>query len=225
MLISLTRSIILYVCLVFAIRLMGKRQIGQLEPSEFVVAMLLADLAAAPVQDLAIPLLAGIVPIFTVMAAELFLSVLSYWHVGVRKVLCGSPVLLMEHGKIISENLKKTRLTPEELMEQLREKDIFDLSVIQYAILETNGQISAMIDSRYKPPTAEQMGKPVERHGLPVLLVSSGKFASQEFTQIPVSELWIRSELDKRNCSLEDVVLFTRDENGKLYLAVKKENA
>ena len=110
---------------------MGKRQLGEMEPSEFVVTMLIADLASVPMQDLGIPLLSGVIPILTVLFMELTLSAFSYYSITVRKLLCGRPVILMENGKILQKNLKKTRFTPDELTEHLREKDILDLSRVQ----------------------------------------------------------------------------------------------
>lgn len=223
MLVNLIRSILLFALIFLAIRLMGKRQLGEMEPSEFVVTMLMADLAAVPMQDLGIPLLSGIIPILTIMAVELIMSVLSYHFTAVRKIFCGTPVLIMEHGKILYENLKKTRITPDELIEQLREKDIFDLTVIQYAILETNGQISAMIDNRYMPPTAIDQKIQISRQELPITLVSSGKFVKDSLLTTSKSKDWVLSQLKKRKCKLEDVVLFTVDNAGNMYLAVKEE--
>lgn len=224
MLVYLIRSILLFSLIFLAIRLMGKRQIGEMEPSEFVVTMLMADLAAVPMQDLGIPLLSGVIPILTIMTVELLMSVLSYRFTSIRRILCGNPVLVMQHGKIIHENLKKTRLTPDELIEHLREKDIFDLSVIQYAILETNGQISAMIDSRYMPPTAINQKIQVPHQELPVTLVSSGKLVKDSLLQSKKSKEWVISQLKKRKCALDDVILFMADSSGNIYLAAKEEN-
>lgn len=224
MLVYLIRSILLFALVFFAIRLMGKRQIGEMEPSEFVVTMLMADLAAVPMQDLGIPLISGIIPILTIMTIELLMSVLSYRFPTVRRILCGNPVLIMKHGKIIHENLKKTRLTPDELIEHLREKDIFDLSVIQYAILETNGQISAMIDSRYMPPTAIDQKIQVKQQDLPITLVSSGKLVKDPLQQSKKRKDWVLSQLEKRKCALDDVIIFMADSDETIYLASKEEN-
>ena len=225
MLVYLIRTILLFALVFLAIRLMGKRQIGEMEPSEFVVSLLLADLAAVPMQDLGIPLLSGVIPILTIMAVELVMSVLSYRFISIRKILCGNPVLVMQHGKIIHENLKKTRLTPDELIEQLREKDIFDLSTIQYAILETNGQISAMIDSRYLPPSAMDQKVQAAQQDLPITLVSSGKLLKDALTTSNRSKEWVLSQLEKRKCKLDDVILFMADSTGNMYLATKEDHS
>ena len=145
MLICLIRTVILYFLLIAVIRLMGKRQLGEMGPLEFVVAILIADLASVPMQDLAIPLLSGIIPILIILAAELLLSVVCYHIPGLRRIFSGKPVILMEDGTLLQKNLKKTRITPDELTELLREKNVVDLTTVKYAILETNGQISALL--------------------------------------------------------------------------------
>jgi len=124
LLLSYIRSIFLYLILIATIRLMGKRQIGQMEASEFVVTMLVANLASIPMQDGAIPLFSGIVPILTVLGTELLLSAMSLRNLWLRKVLCGKPVILIENGRILRENLKRTRVTLDELTGHLREKDV-----------------------------------------------------------------------------------------------------
>ena len=150
MLISLIRAIVLYLILIVVIRLMGKREIGEMEPSEFVVAMIIADLASIPMQDNAIPLFSGLVPILVILAMELILAVVSMKSITVRSLLCGKPVILIENGKLIQNNLRRTRIHLDELTGQLREQGIMDLSTVKYAILETNGQISAFPYAKYQ---------------------------------------------------------------------------
>ena len=142
MILSYLRTIVLYLVLIFAVRLMGKRQIGEMEPAEFVVTMLIANLAAIPMQDGAIPLYSGLVPILTVLAVELVLSGLIMKSVRFRKLLCGKPVVLIDNGKLCQDNLRKTRLSLDELTSALREKDVLDMASVQYARLETNGEVT-----------------------------------------------------------------------------------
>ena len=157
MLTSFTRTIFFYFVLLVVIRLLGKRQIGEMEPSEFVVTMLVANLASIPMQDGGIPLYSGLVPILTVLGLELLLSALSMFSIPLRKALCGKPVILIENGKILRKNLQKTRITLDELTGQLREKDILDLESVQYAILETNGQLSIIPKPKSKPATIKDV--------------------------------------------------------------------
>ena len=158
MILSYMRTIILYTALILAMRLLGKRQIGQMEPSEFVVAMLVADLASIPMQNNAIPLVNGLVPILTVMGLELILSHLSLKSIRLRKLLCGKPVILIDNGKIIQENLRRTQVTLDELSGHLREKDVLDIQTVQYAILETNGNLSVFPYPSEQPATARDAG-------------------------------------------------------------------
>ena len=139
MLLSYLRTMVLYLVLIGVIRLMGKRQIGEMEPSEFVVTMLVANLASIPMQDGGIPLYSGLVPILTVLGMELILSALSLKSVALRRALCGKPVILIENGHILQKNLEKTRITLDELTGHLREKDTLSLEPVQYALLETSG--------------------------------------------------------------------------------------
>ena len=155
MILSYIRAIILYLILIAVIRLMGKRQIGQMEASEFVVTMLVADLASIPMQDGGIPLYTGLIPILTVLAMELVLSALSLRSLAFRRILCGKPVILVENGKIMQENLRKTRVTLDELSGHLREKDILNIENVQYAILETDGNLSVFPYPQYLPASAK----------------------------------------------------------------------
>ena len=154
MLISLIRAVILYLALILVVRLMGKRQLGEMEPMEFVVTMLIANLAAVPMQETGTPLLAGLLPILVVLSVELVLSVLTYRSVGMRRFLCGKPVILIENGRLLQQNLKKTRVNTDELAEYLRIQGVTDLSQVQYAILETSGAISTFLypNTNRRPP-------------------------------------------------------------------------
>ena len=223
MFVCMIRSVILYLLLIVIIRLMGKRQLGEMEPSEFVVAMLLADLASVPMQDLGIPLLYGVIPIIIVFCFEILMSVLSFYSVTFRKLFCGKPVILMENGTILYESLRKNRLTPDELTEHLREKGIIDLSSVRYAILETNGQISVLPDPKDQPLTAKDANVTVKELELPITLISSGKKLKENLKLSGHSETWLQDTLAAQNCTLSDVLLLTVEPGGKLYLSRKKE--
>ena len=158
MFLSYLRTILLYLVLIFAVRLMGKRQIGEMEPAEFVVTMLVANLAAIPMQDGAIPLYSGLVPILTVLGLELVLSGAILRSVRLRQLLCGKPVILIDNGKILQDNLRNARVTLDELTGHLREKDVLDIQTVQFAILETNGNLSVFPYPKEKPASAEGRG-------------------------------------------------------------------
>ena len=221
MLVSMIRSIILYFTLILAIRLMGKRQIGQLEPSEFVVAMLLADLASVPMQDLGIPLLAGVIPILTILAIEVLLSVLSYRFLFIRRILCGTPIVLMENGRILEHNMKLTRVTTDELIEQLRQENLFDLSAVKCAILETNGQISAFTDSQAEPVSRGDLKLPSVERSLPITLISDGHLLKENLKESIYNEAMLLQTLKEHQLSIQDVFLLTVDASENLYISRK----
>ena len=222
MLISYIRTLILYTSLIVVIRLMGKRQIGELEPSELVVAMLLADLAAIPMQDTAISLFAGLVPILTVLAAELILSALSFRYVGFRRIFCGKPLILMDNGKILYGNLKKTRVSVNELIEHLREKGFIDPSTVKYAILETNGQISVIPYPKFEPATAKDAGIHVQDISLPITLICDGKWQEENLQLARKSKTWVTEQLRSNQCEIKNVLLLTVAGEKIQYLAKKE---
>ena len=225
MLVSLIRSMLLYLILIIVIRLMGKRQFGQMEASEFVVTMLVADLAAVPMQDLGIPFLSGVVPILTVLFFELILSALSYYSITVRKLFCGRPVILMENGRILQENLKKTRITPDELTELLREKEITDLTTVKYAILEANGQLSALLYPKFQPLTPQDMNIQTQELNLPVTIISGGKLLRENLKLSGKDDRWLNDLMAQHGCSVKGVYLLTVEPSGKIYLSIKSEES
>lgn len=223
MLISFFRTIILYLLLIFTVRVMGKRQLGEMEPTEFVVTMLVANLAAVPMQESGIPLLAGLLPILVVLSFELLLSVLSYKSVKFRRLICGKPVILMENGKLLQQNLQKTRVTPDELSEYLRLQGIVDLSQVKYAILETGGNISTLLYPKYEPASAKSAGIHVDDLHLPITLISGGRLLSDNLTLLGKDEVWLRDRLAPYGCAVSDVFLLTCEPGGKLYLSIRED--
>jgi uncharacterized membrane protein YcaP (DUF421 family) len=205
------RTIILYLVLLFVIRLLGKRQIGQMEPSEFVVTMLVANLASIPMQDSAIPLFSGLVPILTVLGAELVLSVLCLRSIRLRRLLCGKPVILIENGHILQENLRKTRITLDELTGHLREKDVLDLRAVQFAILETNGNLSVFPYPKAQPASAKDAGIQVRKQYLPITIISDGRLLSDNLHLAGRDNHWLQRTLKAHNATLENTWLLTVD--------------
>ena len=223
MILSYTRTVVLYLVLIAVVRLMGKRQIGQLEPSEFVVAMLVADLAAIPMQDGAISLLNGLVPILTVLAMELILSGLSMRSIRLRKLLCGKPVILIENGKINQRNLKRTQVTLDELAGHLREKDVLDIQTVQYAILETDGNLSVFPYPAELPASAKDAKIKASKQSLPVTVVSDGRLLGDNLRVAKKDGAWLRRVLQERRTTLEDTYLLTVDESGRVCYIPREE--
>lgn len=222
LLITYLRTLVLYLILIFTVRMMGKRQIAEMEPAEFVVTMLLANLAAVPMQDNAIPLLSGIFPILIILAMELILAVLSMKFISMRTILCGKPSILISDGVIDQNALRKVRISLDELTEKLREKDVFDLSTLKYAILETNGELTIMLYPQYCPVSAKDMGIAVEDVFLPYTIISDGKLMHNNLQLSGFDKQWLGKELKKMDCKIQDLLLFTVDSSGKT-CAIKKE--
>ena len=224
MLLSYIRTVILYLILIAVIRMMGKRQIGQMEPSEFVVTMLVANLASIPMQDGGIPLYSGLVPILTVLGVELVLSALSMRSIRLRRLLCGKPVILIENGRILQENLRSTRITLDELTGHLREKDVLDVTTVQYAILETDGNLSVFPYPEHLPASAKDTGIRLKKQRLPITLAADGCLYKHNLSVAGKNKAWVDQLLREKDTELKDVLLLTVDSSGKIVL-LKKEDA
>ena len=218
------RTVILYLLLIAGLRITGKRQIGELEPIELVLTMLLSDLASVPMQDFGIPLVNGIVPIVTLLSLSMLLSYGSLRSVRFRTLLCGEPTLIIRSGHILQDAMRRNRLTVDELMEELRCQGYADPSVVWYAILETNGQLSVLPKAQEKPPTLAQSGQNPTESGLPLVLISDGHVLEHNLTARGVDRNWLEKELGRQGCSDPSAVfLMTLDETGGVYLAPKQE--
>lgn len=211
MILSYLRTIFLYLVLIFAVRFMGKRQIGEMEPTEFVVTMLLANLASIPMQDGAIPLYSGLVPILTVLGMELVISGLIMHSVMLRKFFCGKPVILIDNGKINQQNLRRTRVTLDELTGHLREKDVLDIRTVQYAILETDGNLSVFPFPKEKPANAKDAGIQAKAQYLPITVVEDGYLSKDNLRIAGKDETWLKKVLIQHNAQTTDTLLLTVD--------------
>ena len=214
MILSFMRTLILYLLLLTVIRILGKRQIGQMEPSEFVVTMLAANLASIPMEEVGIPLYAGVVPMLTVLGAELLLSGLSMGSVWVRRLLCGKPVILIENGRILQENLRRTRVTLDELMGHLREKDVLSITAVQYAILETNGNLSVFVYPAEAPASARDAGIVPRKQYLPVTVIEDGVLLQDNLKKCGKDQAWVRRVLGEHRASLAGTWLLMVDQGG-----------
>lgn len=214
MIVFFLRTLVLYLLLVGVIRLMGKRQVGQMEPAEFVVTMLSANLVTIPMQDFSVPVYTGVIPIVTVLAMELILSAATVKSVGIRRILCGKPVILIENGKVLQENLQKTRISLDELTGQLRLKDILDITQVQYAILETNGNFSVFPYPQYRPAAAKEAGIPVAPQSLPYTIVCDGHLLSENLAPAGKDAAWVQRELKKRGATLQGTWYLAVDDQG-----------
>ena len=211
MLISYLRTAFLYLVLILSIRMMGKRQIGQMEASEFVVTMLVANLASIPMQDAAIPLYSGLLPILVVLGMELTLSGLILRSVVIRRFFCGKPVILIDNGKILLENLRKTRVTLDELTGHLRSKDVLDVQAVQFAILETDGSLSVFPYPDQRPASAKEAGIQTEKQYLPITILEDGYLSRENLQKAGKDRLWLRKTLQQQGATEKDTLLLTVD--------------
>ncbi len=224
MFLSYMRTIVLYLVLIFSLRLMGKRQIGQMEPSEFVVAMLVADLASIPMQDSALPLYSGLVPILTVLGLELLLSWGVMRSVRIRKLFCGKPVILIDNGHILQDNLRKTRITLDELTGHLREKDVLDICSVQFAILETNGNLSVFPYPKHMPASAKDAGIQAKEQFLPITIIADGQISEDNLAIAGKDKRWLRKVLVAHETNALDTFLMTVDGSDHVVL-IKREGS
>ena len=224
MYISLIRTVILYAAIIFAVRVMGKRQISQLQTSELVVTMLISDLAVIPMQNTGQPLFSGLLPILVLVILEIFLSVLMLKSNVIRHIICGNPVIIIQNGKILQESMKNLRLSIEELYEQLRQRDIVSINEVAFAIVETNGVLSVIKkaeDDHLRPADLKICPTPTE---LELTAVSDGKISGQALKISGKSEKWVMDILKKEKTSLEEVFILTVSETDK-YTLIKKEKS
>lgn len=226
MITAFSRTVLLYMLIVVGMRLMGKRQIGELEPSELVLTMMISDLASVPMQDFGIPLLAGFIPILTLLALSLFLSQLSLHNLHFRRLMCGSPTILIRNGEIQQSAMRKNRFTLDELLEELREQGYSNPQDIKYAILENSGQLSVFPWTAQQPPTTQQLGLNIQDDvTLPVVLINDGRVISKNLAACGRDIRWLQKQLSREKVSSPgEVFLFTLDEQGSVF-CVKKEAA
>lgn len=225
MAVALVRTVILYLIIIVGIRLMGKRQVGELEPSELVLDLIIADLAAVPMQDYGIPLLSGIGPILVLLCLTMVLSVLTMKSLRFRALLCGRPSIIVRDGQVDQQEMRRNRFTLDELHEELRCQGVADLDTVKYAILETNGQLSVLLKAAEQPLTAGQMGLNPPETGLPTVLISDGRLLRRNLQRRGYNDTWLQKELKKRHLSREDeVFLLTVDEQGTVRCTPREEN-
>lgn len=225
MIVAFTRTLILYFLIMVGLRLMGKRQIGELEPSELVLTMMISDLATVPMQDFGIPLLAGVIPILTLLSVSLLLSQLSLRNLRFRKLVCGVPTVLIREGVVQQSAMQANRYTVDELLEQLRGAGISKISDVQYAILENSGQLSVLPRAARQPLTPEQMGVPLrQEETLPVVLINDGRLLLRNLNACGKDKNWLQHVLHDHNVSTpREVFLLTLDEAGEITF-IRKED-
>ena len=213
------RTLIVFLCIYAAMRLMGKRQLGELEPSELVVAVLITDMAAHPLQDIGIPLLNGLLPIAILLCCELLISWLSLKSSGFRAFCFGRPSILMRDGRILLKELRRNRFSLDELCEELRGKGVTDLRTVRCAILETDGTLNVLLKAECHAVTPAQMGISVPDGGLPVTIINDGKVEWKNLRKLGKDEAWLLRQLRGHGFrSPSEISYMNMDELGNIFL-------
>ena len=223
MLITLARTVFLYILVVITMRLMGKRQIAQLEPFELVIAIMIAELAVIPMQDRNIPLINGIIAITTLLFIQVTFSVFSLHFLSVRSFLDGRYSVIIANGVIQEKEMRKARYNLDELLEQLRLKSIFNLGDVEFAILETSGELSVLLKSQKRAATPKDLQIETKYEGLPLVLVMDGQVMSSELKKSQLSEAWLRTELEKHGVkNPQEVLIASLNTSGELFFQPKE---
>ena len=221
----LIKGLIIYSMLTVAIRFMGKRQIGELQPGELVITMVLSEVATMPLQDDKFPVLSGISLVFLFVTLELLSSFLAMKFRPYRTLIQGHSVLIIKDGHLLKENLSMIRYSTDDLIEALRLKDVFDISQVQYAYIETNGSVSVRLKKSDEPVTPKDLNVPCRENSLPCLVISDGKVINRDFSLCGMTPEKLDKILKKNNLTVSEVFLMTADSQCNIYTvrkAVKK---
>lgn len=221
--ITAIRTLIIYVTLIVAMRIMGRRQLGELQPVELVIALVISDLAAVPMQDSGIPLLNGLVPILVLVAAEILLSAFMLKCHRFSSWVSGTPLIVVRDGVPDRAVLKKLRMTVEDLSESLRQKNVFDLRDVQLAIAETNGTVTVYPVAAKRPAMFEDLARlPPQDHGMPLVVVSDGNLCDWALTACGITPQWVDRVLQAEGLRREDVMLLAVN-GSREYHVIRKE--
>ena len=203
---------------------MGKRQIGELQPTELVVTILISEVAAIPLDDTDSPLLSAFIPVLVIICLEIIISGISLQSVKFRRMLTGKPILVINNGEIDQKALKDTRISVSDLLDYLRLKGFFDIQEVKFAIVEMNGQLSVMPKEKSAPPTREDMKITPKSKEMPYTVISDGEIIRGHFEDVGISDGDIQKQLKKEKLTLKEVMLMTCDKNKNYYTVKRSEN-
>ena len=223
MLINFFRAILLYIIVLIVMRLMGKREIGQLQPFELAISIMIADLASIPMSDTGIPLSNGIIPILGLLVMHLIISLINLKSIKAREIICGKPRILIYRGRIDEKALIKERFTINELQERLRNQNIVNIGDVEYAILETSGQVTVIEKPNKRKCIPEDFGIMPEYEGIPYDLVIDGKVLSKNLKAIGKNYAWLKKEVNKFHINPEDALIVTLDGKGQIFCQSKEK--
>ena len=223
MTILIIRAFILYVIVIFSVRFMGKRQIGQMQPTELVITILISNIATMTLEDPDAPLLTGTVPILFLVSVDVIISVFTMISPKFRKFISGSPQVVIHHGVLDKMKLRTLRMSQDDLQEALRGLDIFDINEVEFAVVETNGNLTVQKKAAYMPLTSLDMNLPKQEAAMPITVVIDGKPVSEYFGSTKYSQAEIEKLVKGTGVDIKDILLMTVDINSNTFY-IKKEN-
>ena len=222
MLITFFRSIVLYIIVLIVMRLMGKREIGQLQPFELAISIMIADLATIPMTEIGIPIFNGIIPILGLLLMHLIISIINLKSLKGREIICGKPTILIYRGKIDEKALKKERFTINELQEKLRGNNIVNLGDVEYAILETSGEVTIIQKPEKRGTIPEDFNIKPDYEGIPYDLVIDGKIMNQNLKILGKNYSWLKKQVEKFGIKPEEALIVTIDGKGQIFCQKKE---
>ena len=224
MLITFIRTLILYILVLLVMRLMGKREIGQLQPFELAISIMIADLASIPMADVGIPIFNGIIPIVALLVMHLVISNINLRSISVRKIICGKPSILVYRGKIDEKVLKDEKFTINELQERLRGNNVFNVADVEYAILETSGQITVIQKPNKRTTIPEDFNIMPEYEGMSYDLVVDGKIMYENLKSLGKDYIWLEKEAKKFKIKPNEALLMTIDGKQEIFCQAKEKS-
>ena len=224
MLNTFVRVSIIYILVLVVMRIMGKREISQMQPFELVIAIMIADLASVPMSDTGIPIFNGIIPILALLLFQLIISIINLRSIKLRQIICGKPQILVYRGKIDEKALKKERFTINELEERLRGNNVVNLGDVEYAILETSGQVTVIQKPNKRTTTPEDFNIEPDYEGLPYDLVIDGKVLNENLRKIGKNEVWLKKQVEKFKMTPQEALIVTFDGKGQIFCQKKENN-
>lgn len=225
MAVTLIRATILYVIIIFLIRLMGKRQIGELQPSELVITILISEIASIPMENNSVPIINSVVALFALVAYEILTSAAGLKSNKLRSVIQGHPVIVIRDGKIDAKALKKLRMTVNDLVSALRQKDVFEVSQVSYAIFETNGKISVLLKPEYRNSSAADLDIYPADNGMPFAVVCDGEIIDETVKDSTFDISHVKKIIVSSKIPVEEILIMTVDSKGNVYIERKEKEA
>ena len=224
MLVFVARTLVIYFTVVISMRIMGKRQIGEMQPSELVIAIMISDLASVPMQSIDIPLIAGVIPVLTLIVTEIIMSYAGLKNRFIRKIITGEPSIIIYNGHVNEKELRRLRFNLNDLQEQLRISNTPNIRDVEVAVLETNGQLSIIPKKDARTVTVRDLKiKDAQSEQIPCMLISDGEIIETEITRSRKSKEWLYKELKKKNATVKDVFIASYDKNDGLLIQLKGE--